>query len=106
MLSGPRIPRASSRSSHADYCRRMDGHIKWMRAHGVHVRAVAPIVVDEFIGWCEERGEDPEEARAQYGADRYRLGGGIDWPPGRNESCWCGSARKYKKCCGLAQAAP
>ncbi|MFL1378608.1 MULTISPECIES: SEC-C metal-binding domain-containing protein [unclassified Nocardiopsis] len=22
------------------------------------------------------------------------------WPPGRNEPCWCGSARKYKKCCG------
>jgi len=20
--------------------------------------------------------------------------------PGRNEPCWCGSARKYKKCCG------
>lgn len=22
------------------------------------------------------------------------------WPPGRNEPCWCGSTRKYKKCCG------
>jgi len=95
-----------ARVAHKDYCRRMDGHIKWMRAHGVHVRAVAPIVVDEFVGWCAERGEDPEDARARYAADRYRLGGGIDWPPGRNESCWCGSSRKYKKCCGVAQAAP
>ncbi|TQJ16364.1 SEC-C motif-containing protein [Kribbella jejuensis] len=25
---------------------------------------------------------------------------GAVWPPGRNEPCWCGSARKYKKCCG------
>lgn len=25
--------------AHADYCRRMDGHIKWMRAHGVYSRA-------------------------------------------------------------------
>jgi len=90
---------------HPDYCRRMDGHIKWMRAHGVDVRAVAPIVVDEFVKWCDERGDDPEDARAAYAADRYRLGGGIDWPPGRNEPCWCGSGRKYKKCCGLAQAA-
>ncbi|WP_066362114.1 SEC-C domain-containing protein [Herbidospora mongoliensis] len=24
----------------------------------------------------------------------------IAWPPGRNDSCWCGSDRKYKKCCG------
>ena len=25
---------------------------------------------------------------------------GIDWPPGRNDLCWCGSERKYKRCCG------
>ncbi len=24
----------------------------------------------------------------------------ISWPPPRNGPCWCGSARKYKKCCG------
>ncbi|HEY3560425.1 MAG TPA: SEC-C metal-binding domain-containing protein [Kribbella sp.] len=23
----------------------------------------------------------------------------TSWPPGRNDSCWCGSATKYKKCC-------
>lgn len=91
---------------HPEYCRRMDGHIKWMRAHGVQIRAVAPIIVDEFVKWCEDRGEDPDEARAGYAAECYRLGGGIDWPPDRNDACWCGSGRKYKKCCGLAQAAP
>ncbi|WP_328794183.1 SEC-C metal-binding domain-containing protein [Herbidospora solisilvae] len=26
--------------------------------------------------------------------------GDVAWPPGRNDSCWCGSDRKYKKCCG------
>lgn len=31
-------------------------------------------------------------------ADSPRL---SPWPPGRNEPCWCGSARKYKKCCGV-----
>ena len=25
--------------------------------------------------------------------------GVIAWPPGRNQPCWCGSGRKYKKCC-------
>ncbi|CAL9388355.1 hypothetical protein SUDANB121_01213 [Nocardiopsis dassonvillei] len=30
-------------------------------------------------------------------ADSPRL---SPWPPGRNEPCWCGSTRKYKKCCG------
>lgn len=24
----------------------------------------------------------------------------IAWPPPRNSPCWCGSATKYKKCCG------
>jgi hypothetical protein len=23
----------------------------------------------------------------------------INWPPGRNDPCWCGSTSKYKKCC-------
>ncbi len=27
---------------------------------------------------------------------------GEPWPPGRNDPCWCGSGRKYKKCCGAA----
>jgi tetratricopeptide (TPR) repeat protein len=91
---------------HADYCRRMDGHVKWLRAHGVQIRAIAPIIVDEFVEWCADHGEDPERARAGYAAECLRLGGGIDWPPGRNAPCWCGSPRKYKKCCGVAQAAP
>jgi hypothetical protein len=92
--------------THADYCLRLDGHIKWMRSHGVLVRAVAPIVVEDFIAWCEEREEDPEHARALYAAHRFADGEAIPWPPTRNEPCWCGSQRKYKKCCGLAPAAP
>ncbi|GAA0932029.1 hypothetical protein GCM10009554_16290 [Kribbella koreensis] len=24
----------------------------------------------------------------------------IEWPPGRNQVCWCGSGKKYKVCCG------
>ncbi|MEV6140612.1 SEC-C metal-binding domain-containing protein [Nocardia sp. NPDC051990] len=27
----------------------------------------------------------------------------MDWPPPRNAPCWCGSGRKYKKCCGTAR---
>jgi len=91
---------------HDEYCRRMDGHIKWMRSNGVPVRAVAPILVDEYTAWCEERGEEPEDARAGYAADRFAGGAAIAWPPGRNAPCWCGSRRKYKKCCGAAAARP
>lgn len=51
------------------------------------------------LGGC---GRDGLEARARYTADRYRLGEAIDWPPGRNDPCCCGSGRNYKKCCGAA----
>jgi tetratricopeptide (TPR) repeat protein len=91
---------------HADYCHRLDGHIKWMRTHGAHVRAIAPILVDDYTAWCEERGEDAEDARASYAAHRFADGEVIPWPPGRNEPCWYGSQRKYKKCCGPALAGP
>ena len=91
---------------HSDYCGRMDGNIKWMRSQGVPIRAIVPIVVDEYAAWCTEQDEDPEEARAAYAAHRMREGAAIPWPPGRNEACWCGSGRKYKKCCGPALARP
>ncbi len=28
----------------------------------------------------------------------------VVWPPGRNDACWCGSGRKYKRCCELVRA--
>jgi uncharacterized protein YecA (UPF0149 family) len=63
---------------------------------------IAPIRVDALLAWCAERGQDPDEARAGYAAALAQAHPEqlICWPPGRNEPCWCGSARKYKKCCG------
>jgi tetratricopeptide (TPR) repeat protein len=89
---------------HGAYCARLDGNIKWMRSQGVPLRAIAPIVVEAYAAWCAEHDEDPEEARAAHAAHRMRNGETIPWPPGRNEPCWCGSGRKYKKCCGPAPA--
>jgi hypothetical protein len=52
---------------------------------------------------ADERGLDPatDTARASYAVDLARRGLGIDYPPERNAPCWCGSGRKYKKCCGF-----
>lgn len=91
---------------HRDYCRRIEGHLKWLRTGGAPVRAVAPIELERYLPWCEERDDDPEDARAAYAADAFRRGHAIAWPPARNEPCWCGSQRKYKKCCGPVDAAP
>ncbi|WP_427891488.1 SEC-C domain-containing protein [Kribbella sp. GL6] len=41
---------------------------------------------------------EDERFEGQYVPDGRR----VAWPPSRNEPCWCGSAVKYKKCCGGA----
>lgn len=92
--------------AHAEYCRRLEGQAKWMRVQGMPARGIAPIVVEKFVAWCEEQDRSPEDARAVYAAHLLLNGEAISWPPGRNEACWCGSQRKYKKCCASASAAP
>ncbi|MEX0426371.1 SEC-C metal-binding domain-containing protein [Nocardioides sp. DS6] len=58
--------------------------------------------VDEYAAYCAARDLDPEESgsRAAYSAELARTGRARAWPPGRNESCWCGSGVKFKRCCG------
>ncbi|RJQ67272.1 hypothetical protein D5S17_33775 [Pseudonocardiaceae bacterium YIM PH 21723] len=54
------------------------------------------------VARVRESGIEPttEEAREAYLAEFAGKAGSIAWPPGRNDACWCGSAAKYKKCCG------
>ncbi|MCM4084948.1 SEC-C metal-binding domain-containing protein [Paractinoplanes hotanensis] len=93
---------AAGGRSHAEYCRAMQVKLAEAADSGMARVSIAPIRVDALLSWCAERGENPGEARAGYAADlaRTRPEQLISWPPGRNEPCWCGSARKYKKCCG------
>ena len=84
---------------HDDYCARMEATFRGWSERGVRPHLV-PLQVADYVAWCENRGEDPVEARAAYVADKMRLGSAAPWPPARNEPCWCGSERKYKKCCG------
>jgi uncharacterized protein YecA (UPF0149 family) len=42
---------------------------------------------------------------ADQGVDDVEFGPLLEWPPGRNDPCWCGSGAKYKKCC-LPRARP
>lgn len=44
---------------------------------------------------------DPvEPATRERWAQALEPGALQPWPPERNQACWCGSGRKYKKCCG------
>lgn len=66
----------------------------------------APAVVIGSIGalvdFAASRGIPPggRSAREEFAAEAARRGLATAWPPGRNDACWCGSDRKYKKCCG------
>ncbi|RKS08181.1 SEC-C motif-containing protein [Nocardiopsis sp. Huas11] len=60
--------------------------------------------VAEIEAFAEQTGSDPADratvlswSETEITVDDPRL---VPWPPQRNETCWCGSARKYKKCCG------
>ena len=89
--------------SHATEARikRIARHVPGNRLH------VAAMTVDGLDAHAEESGYDPGsgEARSSYAATLLQAGSAVVWPPGRNEPCWCGSDRKYKKCCGPVPAA-
>ena len=51
---------------HRDYCRRLDGNIKWMRARGCRSERSRRSSWRTSSAWCDEHDEDPEEARAAY----------------------------------------
>ncbi|MBA8825368.1 hypothetical protein FHX42_002719 [Saccharopolyspora lacisalsi] len=104
-----RVPRRSSDSS-ADSESGARAHVDHRRETERVLRASAegdtPLVahgdVAEFLDFCGERERDPSTAsiRNDYAGWLAEHGRGISWPPERNEVCWCGSGRKYKKCCG------
>jgi uncharacterized protein YecA (UPF0149 family) len=56
--------------------------------------------VPGLLAFAEREGRDPalRETWLDYAEDDGLAL--VAWPPGRNDDCWCGSARKYKKCCG------
>jgi hypothetical protein len=87
---------------HAEYCRHIQLQLMAVERE-VGVRAsVAPIVVDEYAEWCAAQNETPgrPDGLAIFATEVAARGDAVAWPPGRNDPCWCGSGRKYKRCCG------
>ncbi len=91
---------------HQAYCRAMQRKFVEFAESGGPPLLVAPVRVVPFTAWCDEQGKEPDsaEARAHYAAHLTAKADPeiVSWPPGRNEPCWCGSGRKYKKCCASA----
>ena len=88
---------------HPQYCRVMQQQLVEYAEAGMPGLAIAPVRVAPFTAWCAERGHQPDsaDARAEYAAHQAANAdpGVIAWPRGRSQPCWCGSGRKYKKCC-------
>lgn len=70
---------------------------------GVPAVRVVPATVDALCEFADRVGESPLDStlKARY-AESVAEEETIAWPPPRNAPCWCGSAAKYKKCCGRA----
>jgi hypothetical protein len=81
---------------------RMELALRQRRADGDGPITVVTIDVERYQTWCEAEGREPAErrSRATFVSAEREAGAGRSWPPGRNERCWCGSDRKYKRCCG------
>jgi tetratricopeptide (TPR) repeat protein len=95
-------------ADHIAYSHATEARIKRIarRAPGSRLH-VAAMTVDGLQAHAEGSGYDSGsgEARSSYAATLLQAGNAVVWPPGRNEPCWCGSGRKYKKCCGPVSAA-
>lgn len=63
---------------------------------------IIPGTLDDLHAWAATEGLDPAdpENHVEYSLRMADSGRGLPWPLGRNDACWCGSGRKYKKCCG------
>jgi tetratricopeptide (TPR) repeat protein len=104
LIAGPDGP-----LPHARYCRGMQHKLVRFAEAGFPRLAIAPVQVAAFTAWCAETNREPDsaETRAAYAAELAATGepAVIAWPPGRNQPCWCGSGRKYKKCCAAPSSA-
>lgn len=86
---------------YAAYCARLELLLRDLKAQGAARLALTPIEIDSYLSWCTEDDRDPEQSdtRANYATELLERGHAHPWPPRRNQPCWCGSEKKYKKCC-------
>jgi tetratricopeptide (TPR) repeat protein len=87
---------------HAAHLRQVERSLRELSDEGAPHLAVGRATVAGLQAHAEAEGGSPDTAatRSAYAAELARRGQATTWPPPRNGPCWCGSGRKYKKCCG------
>ena len=93
---------ATNYRDHADYRREIEQTLRAIAGQYTSLR-IMPLDVAGLLAYAEREDADPASrtTRLAYTTWLYDTGrDNIPWPPGRNGPCWCGTGRKYKKCCG------
>ncbi|MCE7006417.1 SEC-C domain-containing protein [Kibdelosporangium philippinense] len=69
---------------------------------GIARITMVPLTTAKLLEFTTRTESDPtdEDTRLACMNEILEEGGTVSWPPARNAPCWCGSAIKYKKCCG------
>jgi tetratricopeptide (TPR) repeat protein len=68
---------------------------------GVRTIVVVPADVGDLVAFADRHGGSATDgALRQRYCETVPDSATIPWPPERNAPCWCGTDRKYKKCCG------
>jgi tetratricopeptide (TPR) repeat protein len=89
--------------SKAQYYRDLENKLVGMATDGARRVSAVSCSVDSLAVYVDRAGDRPLDssaARGEYLDARYSEGHYVEWPPPRNQPCWCGSGTKYKKCCG------
>lgn len=86
------------------YCRGIERGLRRLHVATGRRPSIAPIDVEELVAFAAGEGlsAGDGQTRSRFAAELYRTGASLPWPPGRNNPCWCGSGRKYKRCCAGA----
>jgi len=64
--------------------------------------SLAAAQYERFAGFLEQIGADPRLAVVMTAFTEHAEAGDLDatgWPPGRRDRCWCGSKKRYHRCC-------
>ncbi|MCH0562582.1 MULTISPECIES: SEC-C domain-containing protein [unclassified Streptomyces] len=87
---------------HAGHLRQVERTLRELSDQGGVRLAVGRATLSGLEAHARAGGGSPgtSATRSAYAAELARGGEVADWPPPRNGPCWCGSERKYKKCCG------
>ena len=93
---------AANYRDHADYRRGVEQQLQAMSADGSGPMRIITLDLPGLLAYAERTGQDParRQTRLAYTSWLGEHGGNTTaWPPARNSACWCGTGRKYKKCC-------